>query len=58
MLLVEDLSNKEIARRLHLGEGTVKIHMAALFRGLGMRNRQSAAAAGARLLPDLKKEQD
>ncbi|MCT7374370.1 response regulator [Chelativorans salis] len=58
ILLVEGLSNKEIARKLRLGEGTVKIHMAALFRGLGVRNRQSAAAAGARLLPDLKKEED
>ncbi|HXV29648.1 MAG TPA: response regulator transcription factor [Sinorhizobium sp.] len=51
LLLVEGLSNKEIARRLRLGEGTVKIHMAALFRSLRVRNRQEAAAAGARLLP-------
>lgn len=50
-LLVEGLSNKEIARKLRLGEGTVKIHMAALFRSLRVRNRQEAAAAGARLLP-------
>lgn len=53
VLLVDGLSNKEIARKLRLGEGTVKIHMAALFRSLGVRNRQSAAAAGARFLPDL-----
>lgn len=51
LLLVEGLSNKEIARKLRLGEGTVKIHMAALFRSLRVRNRQEAAAAGARLLP-------
>ncbi|WP_300966940.1 response regulator transcription factor [Mesorhizobium sp.] len=49
-LLVEGLSNKEIARKLKLGEGTVKIHMAALFRSLRVRNRQAAAVAGARLL--------
>ncbi|PDT49057.1 MULTISPECIES: response regulator transcription factor [Sinorhizobium] len=51
LLLVEGFSNKEIARKLKLGEGTVKIHMAALFRSLRVRNRQEAAAAGARLLP-------
>ncbi|MFD2346569.1 LuxR C-terminal-related transcriptional regulator [Sinorhizobium terangae] len=51
LLLVQGLSNKEIARKLNLGEGTVKIHMAALFRSLRVRNRQEAAAAGARLLP-------
>jgi DNA-binding NarL/FixJ family response regulator len=51
LLLVQGLSNKEIARKLKLGEGTVKIHMAALFRSLRVRNRQEAAAAGARLLP-------
>ncbi len=50
-LLVQGFSNKEIARKLRLGEGTVKIHMAALFRSLRVRNRQEAAAAGARLLP-------
>lgn len=49
-LLVEGKSNKEIARNLDLGEGTVKIHMAALFRALGVRNRSSAAVLGARLL--------
>lgn len=57
-LLVDGFSNKEIARKLRLGEGTVKIHMAALFRSLGVRNRQSAAAAGARLLPDAGQEPD
>lgn len=51
ILLVRGLSNKEIARQLGLGPGTVKIHLAALFRTLGVRNRQSAAAAGARLFP-------
>jgi DNA-binding NarL/FixJ family response regulator len=49
-LIVQGFSNKEIARKLHLGEGTVKIHMAALFRNLGVRNRAAAAAAGSRLL--------
>ena len=49
-LLVQGRSNKEIARTLKLGEGTVKIHMAALFRNLGVANRAAAAVVGARLL--------
>ncbi len=48
--LVEGKSNKEIARKLHLAEGTVKVHMAALFRGLGVTSRSAAAVAGAKLL--------
>ena len=34
-LIVRGLSNKEIARALNLAEGTVKIHVAALFGKLG-----------------------
>ncbi|UIJ70479.1 response regulator transcription factor [Aurantimonas sp. HBX-1] len=49
-LLVKGWSNKEVARMLDLGEGTVKIHLAALFRNLGVRNRAAAAVLGARLL--------
>lgn len=49
-LIVEGRANKEIARALNLGEGTVKIHLAALFRNLGVSSRAAAAAAGARLL--------
>ncbi|HUE46346.1 MAG TPA: response regulator transcription factor [Aestuariivirgaceae bacterium] len=49
-LLVKGHSNKEIARTLDLGEGTVKIHLAALFRNLGVRNRATAAVAGAQLI--------
>jgi DNA-binding NarL/FixJ family response regulator len=48
--LVAGRSNKEIARALNLGEGTVKVHVAALFRVLGVTSRAAAAAAGARLL--------
>jgi DNA-binding NarL/FixJ family response regulator len=48
-LLVEGKSNKEIARSLSLGEGTVKIHMAALFRNLGVTNRARAAVVGAQI---------
>src|SRR5918998_3708861 len=48
-VLVQGYSNKEIARALNLGEGTVKVHVAALFRGLGVTSRSAAAAAGARM---------
>ncbi len=48
-LLVRGYSNKQIASELSLGEGTVKIHVAALLRNLGVSNRAAAAAAGARL---------
>jgi DNA-binding NarL/FixJ family response regulator len=49
-LLVQGKSNKEIARTLTLGEGTVKIHLASLFRNLGVSNRSAAAVAGLHLL--------
>lgn len=48
-LLVGGRSNKEISRTLALSEGTVKVHMAALFRTLGVNSRSAAAAAGARI---------
>lgn len=48
--VVKGASNKEIARALRLGEGTVKVHVAALFRALGVHNRSSAAVAGTRIL--------
>ncbi len=49
-MLVHGKSNKEIARELNLGAGTVKVHMAALFSKLGVANRSAAAVAGTRLL--------
>lgn len=51
-------SNKEIARALRISECTVKVHIAATFRQLGVHNRVSAVAAmqtrGALPLPDAK----
>ncbi len=47
-LLTQGKSNKEISRKLGLSEGTVKVHMAALFRVLGVSSRAAAAAIGAR----------
>jgi DNA-binding NarL/FixJ family response regulator len=49
MLVAQGLSNKEIARKLDIAEGTVKIHLAALFGHLGVKNRAQAAALAVRL---------
>lgn len=49
-LIVQGMSNKEIARALKLGVGTVKIHVAALFRKFGLYRRASVAVIGAQLL--------
>ena len=49
-LLVWGKSNKEIARELSLKVGTVKVHLTALLRNLGVNNRSAAAAIGACLL--------
>ena len=48
--LVEGKSNKEIAQVLNVAEGTVKLHLAALFRQLGASNRAHAAALGKQLI--------
>lgn len=43
-LLATGKSNKEIGRALRIAESTVKIHVTAAFRRLGVRNRLSAMA--------------
>ncbi len=48
--IMQGRSNKEIARALDLAEGTVKIHVAALFGKLGVHRRAALASVGARLL--------
>ena len=49
-LLGQGHSNKGIARVLKLAEGTVKLHISAILRALGVDNRTSAVVAAARLL--------
>lgn len=48
--LVRGLSNKEIARELELAEGTIKMHVGAVLRALGVTSRTRAAALGQQLL--------
>jgi two-component system nitrate/nitrite response regulator NarL len=43
LVLSEGLSNKEIARRLRLTEGTVKVHLHNIFGKLGIANRTALA---------------
>jgi DNA-binding NarL/FixJ family response regulator len=47
--LMQGHSNKQIARDLEIGEGTVKIHLAAIFRTLGAQNRTEAVMIASRL---------
>jgi len=47
-------SNKEIARTLHMAEGTVKIHCMAIYRELGVANRTQAAIAAERIFKENK----
>jgi DNA-binding NarL/FixJ family response regulator len=41
--------NKVIARELDISEGTVKLHLSAVLRVLGARNRTEAVYAAAKL---------
>ena len=49
-LLACGLSNKAIARELGVSEGTIKVHLLAVFRALDVRNRTSAVLAAKRFL--------
>ena len=42
-LVVEGLSNAEIGNRLHLSESTIKQHLRAAYKALGVKNRTEAA---------------
>lgn len=49
-LLATGLSNKRIARELEISEITVKAHVSAIFRKLGVTNRMQAGLEARRLL--------
>ncbi len=51
-LIVQGQSNKEIARTLGLAQGTVKIHVAALFTKLGVHRRAAVPLAAAKIFGD------
>ena len=44
LLLAEGLSNKDVARRLNLSEGTVKIHVHNIYQKTGISSRTALAA--------------
>jgi len=48
-LLIDGKSNKEISSALGVAEGTVKMHLASLFRTLRVKNRAQAVARAAGL---------
>jgi len=43
LLVAQSLSNKEIARRVNLSEGTVKIHLHNIYQKVGVNNRTALA---------------
>jgi DNA-binding NarL/FixJ family response regulator len=47
-LLLQGASNKAIARRLNLSEGTVKAHVSAIFQIIGARTRVEAVLIAAK----------
>jgi two-component system, NarL family, response regulator LiaR len=48
-LISVGLSNKEVARRLSIGEGTVKTHVSSVLNKLGLQSRTQAALHAVRL---------
>jgi len=52
VLLTRGRTNKEIARALDIAEATTKIHMTALLRALGVRNRTAAVSNAANFVND------
>lgn len=49
-LLAQGCSTKDIARKLDLGIGTVKVHLAGLYKALGARNRMEAVVKAGQAL--------
>jgi two-component system nitrate/nitrite response regulator NarL len=49
LLVAKGLRNKEIAQRLQISNGTVKVHLHRIYGKLGIRNRTSLAMLSDRL---------
>jgi DNA-binding NarL/FixJ family response regulator len=49
MMVVQGLSNKSIALELGIAEATIKMHVTAIFKALGVQNRTEAALAVGKL---------
>lgn len=47
--LTEGFSNKEISEKFDLAEGTVKVHVAAVYKNLRVRNRREAAGVASQM---------
>ena len=47
LLVAEGLSNKEIARRLEISDGTVKVHLQHIYGKLRLHNRTMLAVLAA-----------
>jgi DNA-binding NarL/FixJ family response regulator len=47
--IIQGRSNKQIARDLDLSENTVKVHVSAMLRALGLANRTQAGILGQKL---------
>lgn len=57
-LLAEGKTNRDIAWALGLAEGTIKIHVTAILKTLGVRNRTQAVIAASRLLKDTRAKEN
>jgi len=49
MLMIEGKTNKDISRELHISENTIKVHVTAVLKVLGVANRIQAVLAVQRL---------
>jgi len=47
--LADGLSNKEIARKLNIADGTVRVHMSTIYRVLGVENRTQAVVKASKM---------
>jgi two-component system nitrate/nitrite response regulator NarL len=53
LMVLDDLSNKHIGRRLDLSEGTVKVHLHNVYRKLKVNNRTALTAMAITCREDL-----